>query len=218
MPKQFDLLIFDWDGTLADSAQIIVNALQWASRDVGVPIPDDASSRGVIGLGLPEALLELFPDLDEPDRQQVGQRYRHYYNTNEHEVSLFRGVEDAMQAYADAGFMLAVATGKGRGGLNRAMERSGLGPLFHATRCVDDCFSKPHPQMLEEIMDELGVMPEKTLMIGDSQFDLQMARNARVASLGVSYGAQPEEMLIPHAPLACFDSFAKLHAWLNENA
>lgn len=218
MPKQFDLLVFDWDGTLADSAQTIVNALQWASRDAGVPIPDDASSRGVIGLGLPEALIQLFPDLDEPTRQQVGQGYRHYYNTNAHEVSLFEGVESAAQEFADAGFMLAVATGKGRGGLNRAMERSGIGHLFLATRCVDECFSKPHPQMLEEIMDELGVVPEKAVMIGDSPFDLQMARNARVASLGVSYGAQPEENLLPHAPLACFDSFAKLRAWLNENA
>jgi phosphoglycolate phosphatase len=218
MPKQFDLLIFDWDGTLADSARTIVNALQRGSRDAGAPIPDDAAARGVIGLGLPEALLKLFPDLDELTRQRVGEGYKYHYHASEHEVSLFDGVEDAMQAYADAGFMLAVATGKGRNGLNRAMELSGFGHLFHATRCVDDCFSKPHPQMLEEIMDELGVIPEKAVMIGDSEFDLQMARNAHMPSLGVSYGAMPEEKLIQHAPLACFDSFAKLHAWLNENA
>ncbi len=218
MPQQFELLIFDWDGTLADSAQTIVNALQLASRDAGVPVPDDENSRGVIGLGLPEALIQLFPELDATTRQLVGQGYRHYYNTNAHEVSLFEGVEQAIRDYSDAGFMLAVATGKGRGGLNRAMERSGFGHLFHATRCVDECFSKPHPQMLLEIMDELGVMPEKAVMIGDSAFDLQMAQNAGVASIGVSYGAQPVENLLPHAPLACFDSFAKLHAWLSTNA
>lgn len=218
MPKKFDLLVFDWDGTLADSAQIIVDALQWASREAGAPVPDDTSARGVIGLGLPEALKQLFPKLDDTIRQRVGEGYRHHFTTNEHQVSLFAGVEAALREYADAGFMLAVATGKGRGGLNRAMELSGLGPLFHATRCVDECFSKPHPQMLEEIMDELGVMPERALMIGDSSFDLQMARNAGISALGVSYGAQPEELLLRHEPIACFDSFAKLHGWLRENA
>ena len=218
MPKQFDLLVFDWDGTLADSAQTIVNALQRASHDAGVPVPDDVSSRGVIGLGLPEALIRLFPELDEPLRQQVGQGYRRHYADNEHEVQLFHGVEEAIQELADAGFMLAVATGKGRGGLNRALQKSGLGPQFLTTRCVDECFSKPHPQMLEEIMDELGVMSDRTLMIGDSAFDLQMALNARVAAVGVSYGAQPEDLLLTHAPLACFDSFAKLRDWLNQYA
>lgn len=218
MPKQFELLVFDWDGTLADSARTIVNALQWASRDAGAPVPDEAAARGVIGLGLPEALRHLFPDHDDDIRQQVGQGYKHYYLTNEHEVGLFDGVEGALQEFTDAGFMLAVATGKSRRGLNRALENTGLGPHFLATRCVDDCFSKPHPQMLEEIMEELGVAPASAVMIGDSAFDLQMAKNAGIASLGVSYGAQPEANLQPHEPLACFDSFAKLRAWINENA
>lgn len=218
MPRQFELLIFDWDGTLADSAGTIVNALQWASRDAGVPVPDDKAARGVIGLGLPEALAHLFPEHDHETRWKVGDGYRHYFHLNEHEVSLFEGVEAAICEYAEAGFMLAVATGKGRNGLEKALHESELGAFFHATRCVDDCFSKPHPQMLHEILDELGVPAEKALMIGDSAFDLQMARNAKVASLGVSYGAQPEENLLPHGPLACFDSFAKLHAWLRENA
>lgn len=218
MPKRFELLVFDWDGTLADSARTIVNALQWASRDAGAPVPDETAARGVIGLGLPEALRHLFPDQDDDMRQRVGHGYKHYYLTNEHEVGLFDGVESAMQEFADAGFMLAVATGKSRRGLNRALENTGLGPHFLATRCVDDCFSKPHPQMLEEIMEELGVAPAGAVMIGDSAFDLQMARNAGIASLGVSYGAQPEANLSLHEPLACFDSFAKLRAWINENA
>ena len=218
MPKKFELLVFDWDGTLANSAQTIVSAIQAACQDAGLPVPDEESSRGVIGLGLREAVQALFPDIDETIRQQVTQGYRHYYFENEHEISLFDGVEAALQQFANAGFLLAVATGKGRGGLDREMQKTGLYRFIHASRCVDECFSKPHPQMLEQLMDELGVQPEQTVMIGDTHYDLQMAQNARVAGLGVSYGAQAEASLQSHAPLACFDSFAKLHAWLNENA
>ncbi|HEY3327957.1 MAG TPA: HAD-IA family hydrolase [Novimethylophilus sp.] len=218
MPKQFDLLIFDWDGTLADSTQAIVDALQSASRDIGLPVPDDTKSRSIIGLGLREALQELFPGADAETEIRLVERYRVHYFARDEEIVLFDGVEDAMQELADAGFMLAVATGKGRGGLNRAMAQTGLTEFFHASRCAGECHSKPHPQMLEEILDELGAMPEKAIMIGDTHFDLQMAQNARMAGLGVSYGAQPHENLLPHAPLACFDSFAKLHAWLRLNA
>lgn len=218
MSRQFDLLIFDWDGTLADSTQTIVDALQSASRDVGLPVPDDTKSRSIIGLGLREALQELFPDADAEAEARLVERYRMHYFARDEEIVLFDGVEDAMQELADAGFMLAVATGKGRGGLDRAMAQTGLTEFFHASRCAGECHSKPHPQMLEEILDELGAIPERALMIGDTHFDLQMAQNARMAGLGVSYGAQPHENLLPHAPLACFDSFAKLHAWLRLNA
>ena len=218
MPKQFELLIFDWDGTLADSTQTIVDALQSASRDVGLPVPDAAKSRSIIGLGLREALQELFPDADAETQTRLVERYRVHYFARDEQIVLFDGVEDAMQELADAGFMLAVATGKGRGGLDRAMAQTGLAQFFHATRCAGECHSKPHPQMLDEILDELGAMPEKAVMIGDTHFDLQMAQNAGMAGLGVSYGAQPHENLLPHAPLACFDSFAKLHAWLRLNA
>lgn len=218
MPKQFDLLIFDWDGTLADSTQIIVDALQAASRDTGLPVPTDAKSRSIIGLGLREALAELFPGVSTDAEDRLVERYRHHYFSRHDEIVLFDGVVEAMQELAEAGFMMAVATGKGRGGLNLALDKSGLRPYFHATRCAGECHSKPHPQMLEEILDELGTMPEKAVMIGDTHFDLQMAQNAGMLGLGVSYGAQSHENLLPHAPLACFDSFAKLHAWLKLNA
>lgn len=218
MPKRFELLVFDWDGTLADSTQNIVDALQSASRDAGLPVPDDETSRGIIGLSLREALQELFPGVDPASEQRLVERYRAHYFARDEKIALFDGVEETMRGLVEAGFMLAVATGKGRDGLNRAMAQTGLAEVFHASRCAGECFSKPHPQMLEEIMDELGAVPEKSLMIGDTHFDLQMAQNAGMAGLGVSYGAQPEENLHPHSPLACFDSFAKLRTWLNENA
>jgi phosphoglycolate phosphatase len=218
MPKRFELLVFDWDGTLADSARVIVDAVQQGSLEAGVAPPEEVRIRGVIGLGLREALQALFPDVDEVTRQRISLGYRRWYTENEHRVSLFQGVEGALQEFQEAGFMLAVATGKGRRGLNRALETTGLGPRFMASRCADECFSKPHPQMLEEIMDELGAARERTLMIGDSAFDLQMAHNAGVHAVAVSYGAQQEAQLRPHAPIACFDSFAKLRAWLDTNA
>lgn len=218
MPKRFELLVFDWDGTLADSARVIVDAVQQGSLEAGVAPPEEARIRGVIGLGLQEALQVLFPDVGAATRLRISQGYRRWYTENEHLVGLFHGVESALQELQEAGFLLAVATGKGRRGLNRAFEATGLGPLFMASRCAGECFSKPHPQMLEEIMDELGTARERTLMIGDSVFDLQMAHNAGVHAVGVSYGAQQEAQLRPHAPIACFDSFAKLRAWLNTNA
>jgi phosphoglycolate phosphatase len=218
MPQRFDLLVFDWDGTLADSTQTIVDALQAASRDVGLPVPDDIKSRSIIGLGLREALQVLFPEVDESAGQQLVDRYRSHYFARDEEITLFQGVGDAVKQLAGAGFMLAVATGKGRNGLNRALAQTGLAEFFIATRCAGECFSKPHPQMLEEIMNELGIIPEQTLMIGDTSYDLQMAQNARVSGIGVSYGAQTQASLLSHAPLACFDSFAKLNAWLTENA
>lgn len=218
MPKRYELIVFDWDGTLADSTQTIVDAIQSASREAGLEVPDGVRSRSIIGLGLREALQDLFPGLDAETEQRLVESYRVHYFAHDERIVLFDGVEDALQELADAGFMLAVATGKGRGGLNRAMMQTGLTEVFHASRCAGECFSKPHPQMLEEIMDEMGAMPEQCLMIGDTHFDLQMAQNAGMASLGVTYGAHPEHHLHPHDPLACFDSFAKLRTWLNENA
>jgi phosphoglycolate phosphatase len=218
MPQRFDLLVFDWDGTLADSTQAIVEALQAASRDVGLPVPDDIKSRSIIGLGLRDALQVLFPEADEATGLQLVDSYRSHYFARDDEIRLFQGVREALQQLAGAGFMLAVATGKGRNGLNRDLAQTGLADYFIATRCAGECLSKPHPQMLEEIMSELGAMPEKTVMIGDTPYDLQMAQNAKVTGIGVSYGAQTHASLLEHAPLACFDSFDKLHAWLNENA
>lgn len=218
MPKQFDLIIFDWDGTLVDSSQIIVDSIQAASADAGLPVPTAAASRSIIGLSLRNAILQLFPEITEPQLQLLVERYGYHFHTRDHEIPLFEGVPEALTALGDAGIMLAVATGKGRRGLDHAMQSSGLRPHFIASRCADECHSKPHPQMLHELMDELGASPERTLMIGDTSYDLQMARNAEVASLAVTFGAQSLDALLPFEPLAAFDRFTDLHQWLKQNA
>ncbi len=216
--RQFDLIVFDWDGTLVDSARTIVDALQAASVDAGLEPPRDSVARSVIGLGLKEAMHALFPHADQSQAQVLVERYRNHYYLRDSDVSLFDGVAEAIPELEAHGFLLAVATGKGRNGLNRSFEATGLKSYFHASRCADECFSKPHPQMLHELMNELDVLPERTVMVGDAPFDLQMAQNAGVASLGAAYGAQPLENLLPYSPLACFNSFTKLRLWLALNA
>lgn len=218
MPKQFDLIVFDWDGTLADSSQIIVDSVLAACVDAGLPPPTDAAARGIIGLSLRKAILELFPEITEPQMATLVERYGYHFHARDHEIPLFDGVAEALLELEQAGFMLAVATGKGRRGLDHAMQSSGLHPHFIASRCADECHSKPHPQMLHELMDELGTAPERSLMIGDTCYDLEMARNAEVPSLAAAYGAQPLAALLPFAPLAAFNRFADLHLWLQQNA
>jgi phosphoglycolate phosphatase len=218
MPKQFDLIVFDWDGTLANSTAMIVDCMRQASADAGLPVPDHAAASQIIGLGLVEAIDALFGSLNQSQFQQLVARYRYYYYARDEETPLFEGVAEAIERLENSGYKLAVATGKGRNGLNKSLEQSGLGRFMHATRCVDECFSKPHPQMLLELMDELAVMPERTLMIGDTTFDLQMASNAQVASLAVTYGAHAAENLKPLGPLACFDRFDALDQWLVDHA
>ncbi|WP_303785489.1 HAD-IA family hydrolase [Azovibrio restrictus] len=218
MQTHFDLIVFDWDGTLMDSAAAIVHAIQAASRDLGLPEPEEHRARHVIGLGLTDALQRAVPDLPEQEYPRMVERYRHHYLSRDHELTLFAGVREMMDELERRGFRLAVATGKSRLGLDRALAHSGLGEYFHALRCADQCHSKPHPQMLEELMAELGVPPERTLMIGDTTHDLQMAKNAGTGGLGVSYGAHPPEALLALEPLACLDSVEELRAWLLENA
>lgn len=218
MPKRFDLLVFDWDGTLMDSAGTIVSSIQNACRDLELPVPSDAASRHVIGLGLREAMEALVPGLDAEACQRLVERYRHYYLGQDRHIPLFEGVAQAIAGMRDAGFLLAVATGKSRRGLDRALEHTGLGAYFHSTRCADECFSKPHPCMIEQIMDELGVAPARTVMIGDTSHDLQMAINAGVDALGAGYGAHPKAHLEALSPLICRDSFIEINEWIIENA
>lgn len=217
MAKQFDLIIFDWDGTLVDSSQVIVDSIQAASVDAGLPVPSAAASRSIIGLSLRLAILELFPNITEQQLQTLVERYSYHFHTWHDQIPLFEGVPETLAELGESGVMLAVATGKGRRGLDHAMDTSGLRPHFIASRCADECHSKPHPQMLHELMDELGAAPERTLMIGDTSYDLQMAQNANVASLGVTFGAQSLDSLLPFGPLAAFDRFSDLRTWLNQN-
>jgi len=218
MPQRFDLLVFDWDGTLMDSAATIVASLQDASRDIGLSAPSDDAARHIIGLGLNEAIAALFPALPLADYGRLTDRYRHHFLAQDAEIPLFEGAEATIRELHGAGFLLAVATGKGRRGLERALDHTGLRPYFHATRCADESFSKPHPQMLFELMERLGATPDKTLMIGDTSHDLQMALNAGVPSLGASYGAHPREGLLELNPIGCADTFAELRQWLREHA
>jgi len=218
MPKQFDLLIFDWDGTLMDSAGVIVDSIQRACEDIGLAAPSERASRQIIGLGLAQALQTLLPDLPADDYPRLVERYRHHYLGRDEQIPLFAGVEQGIRDLHQNGFQLAVATGKSRVGLARALESSGLGTWFSATRCADQTHSKPHPAMVLELIDELDADPARTLVIGDTSHDLLMAANAGVASLGVTYGAHEAGDLHPHAPLALIDSFAEVHAWLNANA
>lgn len=218
MAKRYELIVFDWDGTLMDSAAAIVAAIQAACRDLAIEPPSDERARHIIGLGLHDALRGVLPDLDPARYPEVANRYRHHYLACDHELELFAGAFEMIEALGEAGFMLAVATGKSRPGLLRALAGSGLERFFHATRCADECHSKPHPQMLLELMDEFAVAPERTLMIGDTTHDLLMAKNAGVPALAVAYGAHPREVLEAEAPLLCAGSVEEVHAWLMRNA
>jgi phosphoglycolate phosphatase len=218
MGKRFELIVFDWDGTLMDSTGAIVASVQAAARDLGIDPPSDERASHIIGLGLIDALRHALPDLPAERYQDVAQHYRQHYMARDQDLLLFTGAAELIDELAEAGYALAVATGKTRKGLNRAFEVCGLGPRFHGSRCADECHSKPHPQMLEELMAEFGVTPELTLMIGDTTHDLQMARNAGVAALGVAYGAHPRESLEALAPLYCADNVEELAAWLRQMA
>ena len=216
--RPFRLIVFDWDGTLMDSAAAIVAAIQAASQDLELPVPDDRSARHVIGLGLQDALSYLFPELDASGYESVADRYRWHYLARDHAIPLFDGVLEMVAEIAAAGILLAVATGKSRRGLDRALDATGLAPVFQTTRCADEAFSKPHPAMLLEIMDELATGAAHTLMVGDTTHDLDMARNARVASVGVTYGAHSRENLSACAPLALLDTVSELRTWFATHA
>ncbi|MBA2351984.1 MAG: HAD-IA family hydrolase [Burkholderiales bacterium] len=216
--RKYDLLVFDWDGTLIDSAATIVACLKAASCDLDLPEPTDQSARHVIGLGLDEALAHLWPGLLPESGRALVERYRHYFLSRDHDIPLFPHVSDGIKGLYEDGFLLAVATGKSRRGLDRSLEATGLASYFHGTRCADESFSKPHPGMLLDLMGALGTRPGRTLMIGDTTHDLKMAENARVASLAVSYGAHAEQGLLAHSALGCMRDFAEVSAWLTANA
>lgn len=214
--RRFELLVFDWDGTLMDSQQQIVQCIQAAAADLGLSVPSHAAASNIIGLGLTEAIEQLFPGQGAALRQDMVQAYRrHFLDAGIGSQSrLFEGAEAVLNELGKADYLLAVATGKSRSGLIRVFEHTGLGDLFDYTRCADETFSKPHPAMLEEIMERLGVLPEATLMIGDTEYDLQMAANAGVAAVGVSYGAHEPERLLRHGPLVVLNHIRDLPGWL----
>lgn len=213
--NSFKALVFDWDGTLFDSTASIVAALQHAFQEMGLAIPPREACLHVIGLGLTDAMRYLNPDLDVADYPRLIEYYRRYYLGRDHEIVLFDGVVEALQRYREAGYFLAVATGKSRNGLDRALDVSGLRALFDITRCADETFSKPHPEMLLQIMDVLGVNAAEVLMVGDTSHDMELARNAGVAAAAVSYGAHPRTVLESFSPLLVADSFKEFDSWLS---
>jgi phosphoglycolate phosphatase len=214
---KYELIVFDWDGTLLDSAGAIVRAIQAACADLGLMKPSDAQARHVIGLGLADAMRHAVPDLAPERYQAMVDRYRHHYLSGDHNLTLFEGIPALLAELRQRGHVLAVATGKSRLGLERSLDHSGLRGLFSASRCADECHSKPHPQMLEELMSEFGAPAESTVMIGDTSHDLLMARNASVDALAVTYGAHPHDHLLEHAPVACLHSVGELSSWLRCN-
>jgi len=185
--------------------------------EAALAVPSTEAARHVIGLGLKDAMMYLNPDLDRRRYEEVADRYRVHFLAGDHDIGLFPAVVDGICALNQEGYLMAVATGKSRLGLDRSLLATGLVPYFHTSRCADEAFSKPHPEMLHTIMDTLGVAPERTLMIGDTTHDLQMARNAGVAAVAVSYGAHLPGDLQGMNPLACVDSFEQLMRWLKQN-
>ncbi|HSI59604.1 MAG TPA: HAD-IA family hydrolase [Ideonella sp.] len=217
-PRRFDLIAFDWDGTLFDSTALIVRCIQNACRDLSVAVPDDERAAYVIGLGLHEALQHAVPALTPEQVPALAARYRHHYFASQHELSLFPGTLAMLHALKQRHHWLAVATGKNRRGLDEALATTELRGLFDGSRTADETFSKPHPRMLQELMREFGAAPERTLMIGDTTHDLQLALNAGAASVGVGFGAHDHASFESLNPLFIAHSTAELQAWLLAHA
>jgi phosphoglycolate phosphatase len=192
-----------------------VDCVKAALADLGLASRSQEEISNIIGLGLREAVDTLYPGADEELLQAIVNRYRlHYFDENRTPSQMFAGAREVIESLAAQEYLLAVATGKGRKGLNMVLEATGLGEYFHTSRCADETFSKPHPEMLEQILDELGVLPHEALMIGDTEYDLQMAANARVPALAVSYGVHAVERLLRHNPLGCLDAVTDIPPWL----
>ena len=217
-PRQFDLICFDWDGTLFDSTAIIVRSIQQAVLDVGGAKPTDEAASYVIGMALMPALAHAAPDVPKDKYPLLGERYRHHYLATQHDISLFDGVLPMLADLKGRHHWLTVATGKSRRGLDDVLASRQLAGVFDGSRTADETAGKPDPRMLHELMREFGADPERTLMIGDTTHDLLMARNAGCASVGVSYGAHEPGDFGALGPRRVAHSVAELHQWLSDNA
>lgn len=216
-PRRFRFVVFDWDGTLVDSTGLIVAAIQAACRDIGEPVPDVETARYVIGLGLADTLRRIVPELDPSRHRELAIAYRHHYLARDPEIPLFAGARELLDDLDSAGFLLGVATGKSRAGLERALDQHRLAHRFVATRCADEGPPKPDPDMLLHLMRRVGAGAGETLMVGDTTHDLELARNAGVAAIAVSYGAHAPEGLAERRPLALVHSVDELRQWLVAN-
>ncbi len=217
MKNDYQLIVFDWDGTLSDSTGHIVDCMRKAILQLKLPLLTDKQISHIIGLGLFEAVTTLYPELDEKTRVLLGQTYKDIWLDSPYEPRMFDNATPLIQKLTSHDLFIGVATGKSRKGLNKVLKATGLNDYFHATRCADECHSKPHPQMLEELMDYTGITADKTLMIGDTEFDMQMANNAGADCLAISHGAHDEEMLMACEPQALVHDLFEVEQWLTSN-
>ncbi|MCB6182112.1 HAD-IIIA family hydrolase [Leeia sp. TBRC 13508] len=211
--RAYDLVVFDWDGTLMDSTANIVNALQYAFTEIGLPIPSREDCAYVIGLSLQDAMKYLAPTMNESDYQEIVLKYREHYFENANQMVLYDGATQLLEKLEASGHFLAVATGKSRLGLNDALKATGLEGVFHTTRCADESFSKPNPAMLFEVMDRVGMTVEQTIMIGDTTHDLQMAKSAGTHAIGLTHGAHAKEALSKLPNRAILNNLHELLEW-----
>ena len=213
MPARIKFIVFDWDGTLMDSEAQIVMCLHAAIADLDLEPMDDNTVKNVIGLGLREAIDTLVPGREDNFHQAFVDAYRTHWFQSENSL-LFAGAREVLDTIRKHEFLLGVATGKARRGLDRVLNDTGLTSCFHATRCADEAPSKPHPQMLLDLMAALEVLPEETIMVGDTEYDMEMATNAGVAKIAVRSGVHSGERLNRHRPLVCLDRIAEIPGWL----
>ncbi len=212
---KYKCFVFDWDGTLMDSEAKIVSCMQAAIQDMDFASRSDEQIRNIIGLGFKEALTMLYPGQEELYENFVAQYRMYFLDKNSEKSPLFSHVKLLLELLNKKAYFVAVATGKGRQGLDKVLNETGLKPYFHVTRCADETFSKPHPQMLEEIMDFVGVEANETVMIGDTEYDLNMARNAGCDSIGIAHGVHDESRLQQCEPIAIYPDIKVLYHWVD---
>lgn len=213
-PRKYQLIIFDWDGTIIDSQAHIIASMKNAILDEHLPIPGDDSIRHIIGLSLERAILGLFPELKQPVVDRIAENYRKHFFADMNRSELFEGVAETIQDLHASGYFLAVATGKGRKGLDLALRNTGLEPFFHITRCADETRSKPDPLMLDEILTDLDLNAESAIMVGDTSYDMDMAGNIKMDSVAVTYGMHDRQLLMSSNPTYFIDSIDQLSQYV----
>ena len=215
MNHEAKLIVFDWDGTLMDSVAHIVDCLQKAITELSLAPKSDKELKNIIGLGLREALLALYPHSEDKELNALVAHYRkHFFDQQADPCELFSGARELIQELDAKEYFLAIATGKGRNGLDKVLKETGLGEFFPITRCADESHSKPHPQMMLDIIDYYGIEANEAIMVGDTEYDLQMASNASAHSVAVTYGVHEKQRLLNCNPVACLDNIENLHQWL----
>ena len=216
--SRYELVIFDWDGTLMDSTGLIAACIRETCRDMGLAVPGVEEAKWIIGLGLDQSMARIAPGLGAAGQREFADRYRRLFLARDHEAPLFGGIPGLLEDLRGRGLRLAVATGKSRRGLGRALASSGLAPFFEATRCADEGFPKPHPDMVLRILDETGVEASRAVLVGDTTHDLELAANAGVDAVAVTYGAHGEALLRERAARHYAGSVEELRLWLAGHA